>query len=289
MPDLLQGGLVKIGGLKEAQKHNDAHGHLVRFNEDTGRWKVKLCAGGELGVKPANLEACPADKIFDNGNIKVEQIPGRGYGVVAVRAFERGSVLFQEAPLARVNKDTGLTAKRNAAAAQLMQEVYALASSGTFDPRDPAAWPEEVRERLAKVMDIQAMTVFNKASLETQTEWLLLQDGDKEGADKTPGGVLRTNGFDDDEGFVSLYATTSRANHSCDPSATRYAQGSDNSVQLVAARAIGAGEEIFVSYLDTSDAGGSGGMTVEERRSILQSKYGFVCECPLCIRESFQR
>jgi hypothetical protein len=40
---------------------------------------------------------------------------------------------------------------------------------------------------------------------------------DKEGADKTPGGVLRTNGFDDAEGFASLYATISRVNHSCDP------------------------------------------------------------------------
>jgi len=26
------------------------------FNTETERWKVKLCAGGELGVKPANLE-----------------------------------------------------------------------------------------------------------------------------------------------------------------------------------------------------------------------------------------
>ena len=28
----------------------------VRFNSETGRWKVKLCANGELGVKAANLE-----------------------------------------------------------------------------------------------------------------------------------------------------------------------------------------------------------------------------------------
>ena len=33
---------------------------LCRFDEDKGRWKVKLCAGGELGVKPANLEVRPS-------------------------------------------------------------------------------------------------------------------------------------------------------------------------------------------------------------------------------------
>ena len=31
MADLVQGGLVKLGGLKAAPQHNDAHGHLVRY------------------------------------------------------------------------------------------------------------------------------------------------------------------------------------------------------------------------------------------------------------------
>ena len=40
-------------------QHLETH-VLCRFDEDKGRWKVKLCAGGELGVKPANLEVRPS-------------------------------------------------------------------------------------------------------------------------------------------------------------------------------------------------------------------------------------
>jgi hypothetical protein len=35
-----------------------------------------------------------------------------------------------------------------------------------------------------------------------------------------------------------------------------------------------------------SNGGGSGGMGVQQRRSILRSKYGFVCDCTLCVREA---
>ena len=31
MVDLVKGKLVKLGGLKAAPQHNDAHGHLVRY------------------------------------------------------------------------------------------------------------------------------------------------------------------------------------------------------------------------------------------------------------------
>ncbi len=40
---------------------------------------------------------------------------------------------------------------------------------------------------------------------------------DKERDARTAGGVLRTNAFDDDEGFANLYEITSRVNHACQP------------------------------------------------------------------------
>jgi hypothetical protein len=51
---------------------------------------------------------------------------------------------------------------------------------------------------------------------------------DKERDARTAGGVLRTNAFDDDEGFANLYEITSRVNHACEPRLAGYRFSSTN-------------------------------------------------------------
>mmetsp|Transcript_14285 Transcript_14285/g.20763 ORF Transcript_14285/g.20763 Transcript_14285/m.20763 type:complete len:177 (+) Transcript_14285:378-908(+) len=159
---LAVGVLVRIDGLKAAPQHNGDHGHLTIFNTETERWKVKLCAGGELGVKPANLEALLDGTIFNNGDLTVSSIQGRGYGMIALHDFKKSSVILQEKPLARVSKDTSVTAKKNPAAAALMNRVYEMASTGEFDATNPEEWPPQVIEILEQVMNLQADAVFSK-------------------------------------------------------------------------------------------------------------------------------
>ena len=101
---------------------------------------------------------------------------------------------------------------------------------------------------------------------------------------------MRTNGFDDDEGYANLYELLSRVNHACGDAAnsTRISLKSiagsgaaDNSVVVVAERDIEEGEELLVNYLDSADEG----MGVEERRRHLLRTHNFTCTCAKCMAE----
>ena len=152
-------------------------------------------------------------------------------------------------------------------------------------------------------------TVFSSLPDDKQKRWLALGDAwAQEGAPKTPGGVLRTNGFDDAEGFANLYELLARINHrcrpiqlraeccspfvqaprrcpspphltptpfSCEPNAARLslkhlAGASSSAVLLVAERHISEGEEITIDYLD-----GAEGMTFDQRRERLRRTHNF--------------
>jgi len=107
-------------------------------------------------------------------------------------------------------------------------------------------------------------------------------------------GICRTNGF----GLAYLYdgpdtppgegtskvkaeysavcKIASRINHSCMPNVYYAFKRSSFSLQFCAARDIKAGEQLFYSYCDV-------GEPVAVRRQELQSRYGFVCDCPACV------
>lgn len=57
-------------------------------------------------------------------------------------------------------------------------------------------------------------------------------------------------------------------------------------MKVTATRDIEIGEEVFISYLDTEDAGFDGGLPVKERREYLLKNYGFVCKCDMCSRQA---
>ncbi len=120
----------------------------------------------------------------------------------------------------------------------------------------------------------------------SRDRWMSLDDSaSAPGAEKTPGGVLRTNAFDDATGHANLYELLSRVNHSCEPNAIRQTEtGGQSVVQLVSCVAIREGDEILVNYMDGIDEG----LNVEQRRSRLQQQYRFHCECPRCKREALE-
>merc|ERR1712039_587137 len=81
------------------------------------------------------------------------------------------------------------------------------------------------------------------------------------------------------DGKMSLYATLSRLNHSCDPKACTSSEG-DKAV-LKALRTISAGEEVTASYLPADSLK----LPLQERRQALAQTWGFWCQCPRCISE----
>jgi hypothetical protein len=163
-------------------------------------------------------------------------VPGRGHGIVAVQPIVAGALVLVEAPLVRVSKNTQTPEMRqHPIVAPLMRRVYALASEGKFDPRDFAAWPAEVCEILERVLDIQVELVYGRLDSRTQSKWLSLEDSVSCDGRKMPGGVLRTNGFDDRHGCATMYEVLARVNHSCEPNAERIAGPLEGSVVRVLA------------------------------------------------------
>eukprot|EP00967_Tisochrysis_lutea_P065290 scaffold84858_cov29-Tisochrysis_lutea.AAC.2 len=219
--------------------------------------------------------------LLDNGTFRVCPVPGKGHGLVAAKAIKSGSKIFEEVAMVRVNKNTQtLEMRQNTIVSALMQRVYTLAAEGKFDPRDFDSWPSEVCENLERVLDIQAEIAFSKLDPKTQAKWLSLEDSVTGDGRKTPGGVLRTNGFDDEHGYATLYEVLARVNHSCEPNAERIAGPLDRSlVRIVALADIAEGEEVLVSYVDNE-------APLHVRRKHLQQQYKFTCGCPRCVKEA---
>lgn len=66
-------------------------------------------------------------------------------------------------------------------------------------------------------------------------------------------------------------------NHSCEPNAEISFESGTNHATVRATRPIAAGEEVFISYVDSEDS-------LQERQEQLRD-YGFVCECARCRQE----
>jgi len=68
---LVKGAIVKVHGLKGAAEYNGCIGHLEEFNEEKGRWSVKLAKDGFiLGVKPANIQFQRAPPVDDDDDVE---------------------------------------------------------------------------------------------------------------------------------------------------------------------------------------------------------------------------
>ena len=80
--------------------------------------------------------------------------------------------------------------------------------------------------------------------------------------------------FGDAPGGTALYRLASLANHACEPSAD-VVMAVGGALALRARRALGAGEEVTITYLDSSLPGAV-------RRNRLLRGYGFECKCQRC-------
>lgn len=84
-------------------------------------------------------------------------------------------------------------------------------------------------------------------------------------------------GLEGPRGGTALYHVPSFVNHDCDPN-LNVVIGPFGKLQLVARRSIVGGEELSITYLDSS-------MQVNKRRGKLLHGYGFECNCNTCQRQ----
>lgn len=177
---------------------------------------------------------------------RVEEIPGKGLGLVATRRLERGEALMREAPIFIVHTDV---LRRAAAGPGPIRDLLDLG----FRRLPPAA-----RDLLLRETQTSARSKCHR-----------LID------------MLATNGYDVGlQGFsgtgphVGLYPAVSRLNHDCRPN---LAYRTDSSLvhRNRVARTVLPGQELTVSYLDPF-------LPRRHRRAQTRRHWGFECECRLC-------
>ena len=76
--------------------------------------------------------------------------------------------------------------------------------------------------------------------------------------------------------WTAVYDEISQINHSCRHNCEVHFLSDNHEATLVAKRAIGTGEELFISYIPDNETA-----NVEERRASLRD-YGFECDCVKC-------
>lgn len=76
---------------------------------------------------------------------------------------------------------------------------------------------------------------------------------------------------------AGLYHTASYLSHSCDPNVKASFEG--NRLSLVALKDLAKGDELLISFLPASLAGGA----KNKRRNLIKEKYRFVCKCSGCV------
>jgi len=97
---------------------------------------------------------------------------------------------------------------------------------------------------------------------------------------RTPNGTARQVG-------AGFYAVSSYISHSCDPSARPSFESSNSEMRLVATRKVKAGDEITVSYVDTSVRDGEDVVQARyRRRKELARGWRFACQCDRCVKEA---
>eukprot|EP00873_Tetraselmis_striata_P003751 jgi/Tetstr1/424015/TSEL_014626.t1 len=81
---------------------------------------------------------------------------------------------------------------------------------------------------------------------------------------------------------TAAYRLASLFNHSCEPNVDVNFPQQDAEIVLTAARDIAEGEQLFVSYIDSTQA-------YEQRQKYLKWAYGFRCQCALCADEAAEQ
>mmetsp|Transcript_37209 Transcript_37209/g.61637 ORF Transcript_37209/g.61637 Transcript_37209/m.61637 type:complete len:388 (+) Transcript_37209:60-1223(+) len=210
-----------------------------------------------------------------------------GYGMFALRKIAADTIVLVEHPLLAYNVEP--TAVLNHSEAQpLLMQLQAFAKShaqcvnATLQGAD--AFPTEVRSAMDAIAEIQARDAFDRVCESTQRRCLSLHDVYKKApeAEKTIGGVIRTNGYAamiSGHRFSMLYECFSRANHSCEPNLQRVIQ--QGTLYAYTTRDIWPGEELLTSYSPDSQ-----GLPIKQRRRLLEMKHNFVCQCIRCMHEA---
>ncbi|KAK0613173.1 hypothetical protein B0T14DRAFT_384451, partial [Immersiella caudata] len=215
----------------------------AEMNEKTSIRFVEVLLAGE--ALPDDGRQSPGSTLAVEQKEKpyqVQDLPGKGKGVVATKRIQRGTVLMVE---------------------------HAAVIADTL-------FPSRVKRAVGREMLQRAM-----ARLGEECEGAILElaksSRDPEGVPAAED-LMKTNSFTvkiSGNSHMALFPRVSRINHACRPSAITRFDEQTLSMTIRAMKNIEPGEEITLSYTDF-------GLSYNERQRNLKAKWGFDCDCSIC-------
>jgi len=202
-------------------------------------------------------------------------------GLFAARPFLPGDCIFVEAPFMVIPEEADLD---NSVSSAYVNKAHRAAI------RAFAALPDGVKARVLELFCPERLTVTLGRGEKRWQEQLtpedffrhLVETGIEVGSDENDKALIWRfiriwdANCSDVAGGIGLLGWISRANHSCNPNASRSLLP-NNQMALVAIRPIVVGEEVTCSYLIDADL-----LKPRARRRELLAPWDFACECSRC-------
>ncbi|CAD7940726.1 unnamed protein product [Amoebophrya sp. A120] len=266
-----QAGLqAKIAGLQSRPELNGARAKVLKYLPDKNRFQIRLASDEAcLSVKATNLQfEDTADGELQTTRVtseranafRVMEVDGRGKGVIALEAVQKGELLWVETPVLSHCRPVQFATSHSfhpEEISMLWGQFSALAESDKSRVRSLAN--KSNNSRFAELSPHQLVQTFATNAFQPE-ETTRMAD--------VAGGSTRGSVSSD-----MLFLLTARLNHSCSPNCTRRVQA--GKVTVFAARNVEKGEELTFSYIGFWHDHGF-------RQQVFQRDYGFVCKCPVC-------
>lgn len=188
-------------------------------------------------------------------DVKIEQIAGRGYGLIVTRTFKAGELIFTERPLLLAHHASGqelhdsITNALYSASADSLTKFYKLHNPLKLW----SFWDDANYGRFLTLEE----NIWNSNRL-----------------------AFGYDPLDPENRKSAIFELASRINHSCLCS-VEWEWNSNGFLALYAWEELKAGDEITIDYLGLP----AWEMTAKERRLELARDYSFLCRCEACDNE----
>lgn len=206
----------------------------------------------------------------------VQDVPGKGKGLVATQKFAKGKRIITEAPLLTMPPLDNTKRLSNEDRRRLRQTVDRLAQSkrdaffslhNAFPDGADADYVGRVRTNALELDFLPTVANYEPPIYDSDTDNDEESDKDEEDSED-----------DEDKTDVGIFKDASRINHSCENNAHNNWNEKIKRYTVQALRDIEKGEEITINYISYTSCF----HTREERQKKLRKRYAFECRCGLC-------
>lgn len=206
----------------------------------------------------------------------IQDVPGKGKGLVATRKIVKGTRILSEAPLLTMTPLENTESPSNEDRRRLRQTVDGLAQDkrdaffalrNAFPYGSDAEYVGRFRTNALELDFLPTVANYEPPNYGSDSDSEDESDEDDEDSED-----------DEDKVDVGIFKDASRINHSCENNAHNNWNEKIKRYTIQALRDIEEGEEITINYISYTFCL----HTREERQRKLRKRYAFECHCGLC-------